>query len=254
MQKQYAPLTNNQWKVIKQFLNWKRKRKLNLRVVFNAILYVTRTGIQWRNLSQTRFPAWDAVYYYFYKWSRDGTLDLINHALNRLERCIKGRKPWPTLGLADSQSIKLAPMIYEHRGTDGFKKVNGRKRHILTDVIGRIYATHLHAASLHDSPEGVQLLRDAESIIDNLEMIMADKTYRGTFARAVADLGIGFQVPERDENVTGFVVEAKRWVVERTFAWLNFYRRTVIDYEHTVESSAAHLKLANISMAMQILD
>ena len=253
MQRRYTPLTNNQWKVIKQFLNWKRKRKLNLRVVFNAILYVTRTGVQWRNLSQTRFPAWDAVYYYFYKWSRDGTLDLINHALNQLERQLIGRKPLPSLGLADSQSIKLAPMIYENRGIDGNKKVNGRKRHILTDVRGRIYTTHLHAANLHDSPQGVQLLKDAQEVVNQLDKIMADKTYRGTFARAVADLDIEFEVPDRPDNTVGFVVEAKRWVVERTFAWLNFYRRLSIDYEHTVESSAAHIKLANISMTMQCL-
>ena len=225
-----------------------------MRVIFNAILYVTRTGIQWRNLSQTRYPAWDAVYYYFHQWSRNATLDLIKHALNRLERCLTSRKPLPSLGLADSQSIKLAPMIFEHRGIDGNNKVNGRKRHILTDVTGRVYATHSHAANLHDSPEGVQLLKDAQKIVNQLEKIMADKTYRDTFARAVKERGIKFETPERPDNTVGFVVEAKRWGVERTFAGLKFYRRLTIDYEHTVESSAAHLKLANISMAMQILN
>ncbi len=127
MQRRYTPLTNNQWKVIKQFLNWKRKRKLSLRRVFDAILYLTRTGCQWRNLSQTRFPAWNAVYYYFRPWSLNGTLAEINLALNQLERGILGRNPLPSLALVDSQSIKLAPMIYEHRGVDGNKKVNGRK-------------------------------------------------------------------------------------------------------------------------------
>lgn len=253
MQRQYTPLTNNQWKVIKQFLNWKRKRKHSLRKMLDAIFYVNRTGIQWRNLSETRFAPWNAVYYYFYQWSRDGTIDKINHALNELERLKKGRKPLPSLGLADSQSIKLAPMIYEDRGIDGNKKVNGRKRHILTDTLGRIYGVHLHAANLHDSPQGVELLDDLKMILTGLDTIMADKTYRGSFAKAVEQLGIKFKVPERLDGIKGFVVEAKRWVVERSFAWLNFYRRTVVDYEHTVESSAAHIKLANINMAMQSL-
>ena len=121
MQRRYTPLTNNQWKVIKHFLNWKRKRKHSLRKILNAILHVNRTGIQWPNLSETRFAAWNAVHYYFYKWSRNVTIDRINHALNRLERALTGRKPLPSLGLADSQSIKLAPMIHEHRGVDGNK-------------------------------------------------------------------------------------------------------------------------------------
>lgn len=254
MQRRYAPLTNSQWKVIKHFLNWKRKRKHSLRKIFNAIRYVNRTGIQWRNLSETRFAPWNAVYYYFYQWSRNGTIDRINHALNQLERVLKGRKPLPSLGLADSQSIKLAPMIYEHRGIDGNKKVNGRKRHVLVDTLGRIYATHIHAANFHDSPQGVKLLEDAELITDSLKTVMADKTYRGSFAKAVTEMGIDFEVPDRPDNTRGFVLESKRWVVERSFAWQNFYRRNVIDYEHTVESSAAHLKLANINMVMQCLN
>ena len=154
MQRRYTPLTNNQLKVIKSFLNWRRKRTLSLRRVFDTILYITRTGCQWRNLSQTRFPAWNAVYYYFRQWSLNGTLDRINLALNQLERGLIGRNPLPSLGLVDSQSIKLAPMIFEDRGVDGNKKVNGRKRHIITDVRGRIYCVHLHAANLHDSPLG----------------------------------------------------------------------------------------------------
>ena len=251
MQRRYTPLTNNQWKVIKQFLNWKRKRTLSLRRVFDAILFITRTGCQWRNLSQTRFPAWNAVYYYFRQWSLNGTLDEINLALNQLERGILGRNPLPSLALVDSQSIKLAPMIYEHRGVDGNKKVNGRKRHILTDVLGRIYVVHLHAANRHDSPQGVHLLKGITGKLSSLEKILADKTYRGTFAEATRAIGLEFEVPERAEKEVGFVVEKKRWVVERSFAWMNFYRRVAMDWEHTVQSSAAFIILANISMVIE---
>ena len=250
MQRRYTPLTNNQWKVIKQFLNWKRKRKLSLRRVFDAILFITRTGCQWRNLSQTRFPAWSAVYYYFRQWSLSGIIDAINLSLNQLERGLLDRNPLPSLALVDSQSIKLAPMIFEHRGVDGNKKVNGRKRHILTDVLGRIYSVHLHAANEHDSPQGVSLLKGVKDKISGLEKILADKTYRGTFARAARAMDLEFEVPQRAEKQVGFVVEKKRWVVERSFAWMNFYRRVAMDWEHTVQSSAAFILLANISMVI----
>lgn len=250
MQKRYRPLTDNQWQVIKPFLNWQRKRKLSLRRIFNAILYITRTGIQWRNLAQTCFPAWTAVYYYFRQWSLDGTLAAINLALIQLERRRKGRKALPSLGLVDSQSVKLAPMIFEHRGVDGDKKVNGRKRHIFTDTGGRIYAVHVHAANRHDSPQGVHLLQAIGPLEGRLKKVLADKSYRGTFAAAVAQRGLKFEVPERPEHRVGFALEKQRWVVERSLAWFNFYRRAARDWEHTVESSAAFLLLANISMVL----
>ena len=250
MQRRYTPLTNNQWKVIKRFLNWRRKRRLPLRPVFNAILYVTRTGCQWRNLSQTRFPAWNAVYYYFRRWSLDGTLERINLSVNQLERCLIGRHPWPSLGLVDSQSIKLAPMIFEHRGIDGNKKVNGRKRHILTPVLGRTYCVHLHAANQHDRPQGVNLLTAWKPSMARLRKILADQSYTGSFETAVHKLGIEFEVPVRPEDQVGFVVENKRWVVERSFAWMNFYRRVARDWEHNVESSAASILLASINMVL----
>ena len=254
MQLSFQQLTDAQWEFIKHFLNWQRKRKLDLRDVFNAILFVTRTGIQWRNLSETNFPDWQAVYYYFAKWKKAGTIEEINLALNELERLQNERKATPSLGLVDSQSIKLAPMIGENRGLDGNKKVNGRKRHILTDVTGRIYQVYLHGANFHDSPQGVNLLNPSASYFTGLKSIMADKTYRGTFAKAVENLGLKFEVPQRPEGTKGFVVEAKRWVVERTFAWLNFFRRAVIDYERTIESSAMFLLLANISMCISSID
>lgn len=253
MQPSYQRLTDAQWEFIKHFLDWQRKRKIDLREVFDAILYVTKAGIQWRSLSETNFPDWQAVYYYFDKWKKRKKIEKINLALNELERLEKCREAKPSLGLVDSQSIKLAPMIGTNRGIDGNKKVNGRKRHILTDVLGRIYEVHLHGANFHDSPQGVNLLKPTAVYFSRLEKILADKTYQGTFAKAVEKLGLKFEVPQRPEGTKGFVVEAKRWVVERTFAWLNFYRRTVIDYERDVESSKTFLLLANISMVLSAI-
>lgn len=250
MQTSYTRMSDAQWEIIKHFLDWQRKRQLDLREIFNAILYVGRTGIQWRNLEETNFPDWQAVYYYFAKWKKTGVFEKINFYVNRFERKLLKRNTLPSLGLVDSQSIKLAPMIAEQRGVDGNKQVNGRKRHILTDVRGRIYKVHIHAANRHDSPQGVHLFDEMEVDLEALEKILADKTYRGTFAKAVEKLGLTFELPQRPEGVKGFVVEAKRWAVERSFAWLNFFRRTVIDYERTTESAESFVILANIAMVI----
>ncbi len=131
------------------------------------------------------------------------------------------------------------------------KRSMGESDTYLTDVLGRIYGVHLHAANRHDSPQGVHLLRGLKDKISTLEKVLADKTYRGTFAEATRALGLEFEVPERAEEQVGLVVEKKRWVVERSFAWMNSYRRVAMDWEHTVQSSAAFILLANISMVIE---
>lgn len=249
MTTQYERLTDGQWEVIKEYLPVKRKRQLDLREVFNAILWITRTGAQWRNLDSS-FPKWTAVYYYFYRWSRQGLLEQINWALNEAERLDLERQAMPSLGIVDSQSVKLAPMIYESRGIDGNKNVNGRKRQLLTDTLGRIWKACTHPANEHDSPAGVALLDLEVEQLKCLQKIVADKAYRGTFAAACRVLNIEFEVPHRPEGTKGFVVQAKRWVVERTIAWFNFFRRVQIDYEHSIESSVAFIYLANSSMVL----
>lgn len=118
MTPQFVRLTDGQWEVIKEFLPVQRKRHHDLREIFNAILWITRTGAQWRNLDSS-FPPWTAVYYYFYRWTKLGIIEKINQALNRYERLLLNRADSPSLGLVDSQSVKLAPMIFEYRGVDG---------------------------------------------------------------------------------------------------------------------------------------
>lgn len=253
MQPQYERLTDSQWEVIKVFLNWQRKRKHDLREVFNAILWMTRTGCQWRNLDSS-FPPWKSVYYYFETWGKKGILEQMCQTLNMAHRIQLERASMPSLLIADSQSVKLSPMIFEDRGIDGNKKVNGRKRQILVDVLGRIWVATVHAANQHDSIGGVELLEKLPPLMSRLEKIMTDKSYRGTFSQAVEKMGLFFDVPNREDGTKGFVVEAKRWVVERTFAWLNFFRRVVVDYEHTTRNSASFLLLANISMVVWRID
>jgi len=250
MQPQFERLTDGQWEGMKVFLKWQRPRKYDLREILNAILWITRTGTQWRNLDSS-FPPWKTVYYYFETWGKLGIFEKMCTRLNMKERVQLGRNANPSILIIDSQSIKLSPMIYEHRGIDGNKKVNGRKRQLLVDVLGRIWKANVHAAHNHDGVGGLELLEDITIQMPHVKKIMGDKGYRGTFAAAVENLGLVFEVPDRPEGAKGFAVEAKRWVVERTFACLNFYRRVAMDYEHTPQSAVSFLFLANISMIIR---
>ncbi|WP_371930984.1 transposase [Lewinella sp. JB7] len=134
------------------------RRKHDLRAVFDAILWLTRTGCQWRNLDR-QFPPWKVVHYYFSKWSRDHTLETLNDAVNRRERdLLPERQTTPSLLLVDAQSARLLPRIGQDRGTDGGKWINGRKRSILTDTRGRIRRVEVHAANVHDGVAGLDLI------------------------------------------------------------------------------------------------
>lgn len=216
----------------------------------NALLFIVRTGCQWRNLP-SNWPNWQAVYYYFDKWKTNGLLEQINLALNKSDRKVQGREEWPSVLCIDSQSVRLSPMIYESRGIDANKKVNGRKRQLLVDSDGRIWAAHAHAANLGDGPAGLFLTADILCLDERLKKIYGDQAYNGVFAKKMKEFGIGFERASRPESTRGFVPVAKRWVVERTIAWTNYFRRLVKDYEYTTSSSVAWLYLANTQLMLQ---
>ena len=253
MTKQFTKLTDYQWAAISPFLPLKRKRKLDLCDVMNAILWLLRTGCQWRNLP-AEFPHWQAVYYYFDRWKTDGTLERINRELNQLDRKREKREAYPSVFCIDSQSVKLAPMICEYRGLDAHKKVNGRKREFLVDTGGRLWAAHVHAANEADGPAALPLVSDILWYGDRVEKVFGDQAYGGVFAKELAKWGIDFERASRPESAKGFVPVAKRWVVERSIAWTNFFLRIVKDYEYTLSSSVGWLLLANIQIMLQRIE
>lgn len=212
----------------------------------NALLYITRTGCQWRNLPMN-FPKWRAVNYYFECWKRNGTLV----SMNDKDRVCEGRKATPSVLCIDSQSVKLSPLIFEDRGKDNHKKVNGRKRQILVDTGGRLWRAVVHAANKHDGPSGMPLLIQVKPFEERLERILGDDAYNGVFAKAAQLQGLVFEKSSRPESAQGFVPIAKRWVVERTISWTNVFRRIVKDYEYSVQSSATWLILANMTIMLQ---
>lgn len=253
MAEKYQPLTDCQWQVITSLAllpHLTRQRQHALRDVVEAIWYVCRTGCQWRALP-ANYPPWSAVYYYFRRWQQAGIWHQLNTALNQADRRREARAEHPTLLCVDAQSVKLLPCIYEARGIDGGKHVNGRKRQIAVDTGGRIWCAHVTAANVADTRAACGLLNWLPT--ERLEKVLTDAAYRGTFAQELDNLNVTFEVASRPPSEQGFVPLAQRWVVERTFSWLNYYRRLVHDYEFTPAAHVTWLLLANCALCLNRL-
>ena len=208
-------------------------------------------GCQWRNLPKKSYPKWQSVYYYFYRWTLDGTIELINFLLNSHIRKQSGREATPSLGCVDSQSVKLAPMIFEDKGIDGNKKINARKRQVLVDTFGFVWASSVHAANLSDTIMGCDLFEKIKGKLLRLEKILVDAGYKGTFVeQAKNSLEVTVEVTSRPPTEKGFVPVAKRWVSERTFGWFNFFRRLSKDYEHSTKCAESMILLANCAIVI----
>ena len=239
-------LTDKQWQVIENILDDQN----TLREIFNAILYLLKTGCQWRMLP-TDFPKWELVYYYYSGWKEDGTFEEINEILRNMLRKQKGKHHSPGVGLIDAQSVKTTRVGGGERGYDGNKKVKGRKRHIITGTNGWLLSVVAHAANEHESQTGFQVMQTLQYRFDRMQKIYADGGYRGELVDQVKNqLGWDMEITLRSDKETEFKPLPKRWVVERTFSWFENFRRLAKDYEYTVSSSIAMILLAFIAMAL----
>ncbi|GAB3514339.1 IS5-like element ISMac15 family transposase [Spirosoma knui] len=244
-------LTDSAWQVIQQILADKRKRKYSLRAIFNALLYITKTGGQWRQMPND-LPPWPICYYYFWKWRNEGTWEKLNKALVERRRKKARREASPSVGVIDSQSVKCSEWGVVPKGYDGHKKVNGRKRHIVIDTLGLVLVVVVHAANQHDSPAARAVLsRLAEQGYGRMSKILADSAYGKKLAGWLKkSYGFILEVV-RVRELSGFQVVPMRWKVERTFAWMNWSRRLSKDYECGVSSHESFVYLSNINRMLK---
>jgi len=246
-------LTDARWKIIAEFIEDGRKRKNSLRTVIDALLYVVKTGCQWRYLPEG-FPKWQLVYYYFRKFETTGLIEIIHDALREKVRVKKGKKVSPSLGLVDSQSVKTASVTKE-KGIAGNKKVNGRKRFILTDTLGLLMGILIVGANVGERKGAEKLFGQVQGKYPRLQKVLADQGFDGEkyVTRIERAFGFVFEIVNKALGVGGFQVQPKRWIVERTFGWLIWNRRLVKDYEENTEVSKAIIQLAMIRLMLKQL-
>ncbi len=230
-----------------------RPRTTQMRQVVNAMLYLLTTGCQWRLLPK-EFPPFSTVQRFFYRWRDAGLWQTINHFLVMRTREAAGREASPTAGVLDSQSVKTTEAAGP-RGYDAGKKIKGRKRHVLTDTNGLLVAAVVHQADIQDRDGAPLVLASARYLYPWLRHIFADGAYSGAkLDTALENIGRWtIEVIKRSDAASGFVVLPRRWVVERTFAWLNRNRRLAKDFEATLESALAWLFLASVKLLMRRL-
>jgi len=269
-------LSDEEWRQLETYLpasKWRGRPRLHSpREILNGVFYVLKSGCQWRMLPR-EFPPWKTVFHYFRAWRLDGTWAKMNRALRRRLREKLGRDPEPSAGIVDAQSAKTTGVGGEQRGFDGGKKVRGRKRHLLVDTEGLVVEARVHSARIPDQDGIRRLLEPAHSRLPRLSYLWVDAGYRGRGKEWVEQgLGVEVEVVNRSPKPTpekilqvwarewfkegqhmdlsklptrpGFENLPRRWVAERTFAWISHNRSMAKDHERLCATGEAFIYVA----------
>lgn len=252
-----SDMTDAEWALIAPFMPARKRtgrpRTTALRDVVDALLYMAATGCQWALLPKD-FPPPSTVQRYFYDWRDSGLWATINHHLVMAARELEGREASPTAGVIDSQSVKTTESG-GIRGYDAGKKINGRKRHIVVDTLGLLIGLIVHGADIQDRDGAAALLKSIRTAFPWLRYVFADGAYAGPkLERALAKHGHWtIEIVKRSDSAKGFEVIPRRWVVERTLAWLGRCRRLSKDFEKTIASAQAWVTIAHIRLVTRRL-
>jgi transposase len=248
-------MTDAEWQAIEPVMPWPawlhgnggRPEKYCRRLIVDAIRYVVDNGCKWRNLP-TDFPPWRTVHAIFTRWWQDGDLYALHNDLREHVRLAEGRQAEPSAGIIDSQSLRAAETVAtDSRGYDAAKKVQGRKRHVIVDTLGLLLVVIVTAASVQDRDGAKPALERLRDWYERISLIWADSAYAGKLVTwAKKHLRLTLEIVKRSDDVSGFVVLPRRWVVERTLSWISQRRRCVRDYERLSEHHEAMVLWAMI--------
>jgi putative transposase len=260
MRKPYpSDLTDDQWAVLEPLIppakHGGAPRTVDLREVLNTLFYQCRSGCQWDMLPHDLVPK-STAYDYFLRWRDDGTWAKLVDALRTKVRVAEGHDPTPSAGVIDSQSVKTTE-IGGTRGYDGGKKVNGRKRHIVVDTLGLLLAIAVTSAALDEGSHAHRVLRKLSAAdYPRLALLWADTKYHNKALQKWLkrhEVGYRIEVVSRPAGAKGFVLLHRRWVVERSLAWLGRYRGLSKEYDYFTQSSEAHIQMSAVHMMVRRL-
>jgi transposase len=257
-----SDLTNEEWGHVEPLIppakRGGRRREVDERELLNGLLYVLSTGCQWRYIPRD-LPPRSTLFDYFQRWEYDGTLLKIHYELYQKCRELVDRQASPTACIIDSQSVKSAEKggaRIDPSGYDAGKKIKGKKRHILVDTEGLLMHAVVHPADVQERDGAILVLATLFGLFPFLKKLFADAGYQGRKFRAeLAELlpELDVEIVKRSDTVTGFKVLPRRWVVERTFAWLNRCRRLAKDFENRSCNALAFIRLASIRLMLRKL-